>query len=235
MLTSADLETALGSLLLSAAPREVAEAILERSSVRSCERGASLFTEGEPAEHIHIVLAGWVKLFRVTRSGAEAVVAVFTRGGSFGEAPAFQGEPYPVSGEAVTDCRLLAVRAGLLARMVDEHPELGRAMLAATYRHLHTLVAQIEQLKAQTGPQRVAEFLLELCPAGEGACVVTLPYEKTLIAGRLGMQPESLSRAFARLREAGVTISQDHAAIARVDLLRAYVEGDRALRLGQAE
>jgi hypothetical protein len=42
---------------------------------------------------------------------------------------------------------------------------------------------------------------------------VTLPYDKVLIAGRLGMKPESLSRAFARLKDQGVTISQNVAEI----------------------
>jgi len=57
---------------------------------------------------------------------------------------------------------------------------------------------------------------------------LTLPYDKTLIAGRLGMQPQSLSRSFNRLREIGVTIAQNQAAIADVELLRDYVLRDRS-------
>jgi CRP-like cAMP-binding protein len=91
------------------------------------------------------------------------------------------------------------------------------------------LVAQIEALKAQTGAQRVAEFLLELAPCTGGRCEVTLPYDKVLIAGRLGMKPESLSRAFARLKEQDVTIRQNVAIIGDVAILRDYVEEDPAL------
>ena len=65
-------------------------------------------------------------------------------------------------------------------------------------------MAEIEQLKARTGAQRLAEFLLELCPVESGSCAVRLPYDKALIAGRLGMKPESLSRGFSRLRKVGV-------------------------------
>ena len=102
-------------------------------------------------------------------------------------------------------------------------------MLTATYAHLHTLVAQVEQLKAQTGPQRVADFLLELARAPVGSCSVELPYDKVLIAGRLGMKPESLSRAFAKLRDQGVRIQQNSAEIEDVESLRGYAERDRAL------
>ena len=52
---------------------------------------------------------------------------------------------------------------------------------------------------------------------------MALPYDKVLIAGRLGLRPESLSRAFARLREHGVTIRNTNAAIASVDALRALL------------
>ena len=75
----------------------------------------------------------------------------------------------------------------------------------------------------------MAEFLLELSDCREGACTVTLPYDKVLIAGRLGMKPESLSRAFAKLRGFGVSVHQNHAKIADVSRLRDYAEEDPAL------
>ena len=86
----------------------------------------------------------------------------------------------------------------------------------------------MEQLKARTGAQRVAEFLLELAGATHGFCEVTLPYDKVLIAGRLGMKPESLSRAFARLREYGVTVRHNNAAIADIAVLRELSDEDPA-------
>ncbi|HSM18949.1 MAG TPA: helix-turn-helix domain-containing protein, partial [Hyphomicrobiales bacterium] len=101
---------------------------------------------------------------------------------------------------------------------------------ASTSRQMHQLVRQIEQLKAHTGVQRVAEFLASLCPVEEGACTIGLPYDKALIAGRLGMKPESLSRAFARLRGIGVRVDQNTAAISDVARLRNYVDEERGRR-----
>lgn len=102
------------------------------------------------------------------------------------------------------------------------------AIVSSTFRHLHSLVGQVEQLKAHTGAQRVAEFLLELTDCQSGSCTITLPYDKTLIAGRLGMQPPSLSRAFNRLEPQGVKISQNLATIADVGKLREYTQDDRS-------
>lgn len=228
MVTNADQEIAKQSILFASLPGDLADTLLERATIQSYDHGATIFLQGEPAASVHIVLDGWVKLFRITPNGAEAVVGIFTMGRSFGEAAAFQGDVYPVAAEAVTDCRLLQVRAALILETMKSRPELATAIVASTFRHLHSLIAQVEQLKAHTGAQRVAEFLLELCPVDEGACAVTLPYDKILIAGRLGMKPESLSRAFVRLRQTGVMVKQNHAAIADVAKLRDYVEEDRA-------
>jgi len=103
------------------------------------------------------------------------------------------------------------------------------SILASTFSHLHSLVVELEQLKARTGAQRVAEFLLTLCHSKEGSCSVVLPYDKVLIAGRLGMKPESLSRAFSRLKPFGVKIKKNHAIIEDITRLQSYAEVDPAL------
>lgn len=217
------------SILLAALPPPVSDALLAHAHVRAFERGTTIFLRGERATGIYIVLEGWVKLYRIAPSGTEAVVGVFTKGASFGEAVAFRHDIYPVSAEAVTDCTLLRIEADAFLRMIRDNPEIAVSILSATYLHLHGLVAQIEALKAQTGAQRVAEFLLELAPCKQGACDVTLPYDKALIAGRLGMKPESLSRAFGRLKDQGVVVRQNVAEISDVVALRDYVEADPAL------
>ena len=217
------------SLLLSSAPEHVVDKVLREARVRSYERGETIFLQGDQATAIYIVAAGWVKLYRVAPSGAEAVVGVFTKGRSFGEAVAFRTDVYPVAAEAVTDCSLIRIEADSLLRQIRESPEIAISILSATFVHLNGLVAQVEGLKAQTGAQRIAEFLLDLAPCSAGACEVTLPYDKVLIAGRLGMKPESLSRAFARLKDQGVTIRQNVAQIADIAVLREFVEEDPAL------
>lgn len=203
--------------------------LLKDARIRNVCRGELLFTQGDEVTAFYVVLDGWMKIFRLTPSGEEAVVGVFTRGQSFAEAAAFTGGLYPASCEAATDGRLLRVSSNNLLQHIRKSPDVGLAMLASTSRHLHMLVRQIEQLKAHTGAQRVAEFLASLCPVEEGSCTIGLPYDKVLIAGRLGMKPESLSRAFARLRAIGVRVEQHTAAISDVAALRRYAEEDRGL------
>jgi CRP-like cAMP-binding protein len=221
-------EIAKASLLLKNAPAELVDPLLESARATKHTRGETIFIQDDPADAIYIVASGWIKLYRIAASGAEAVVGTFTKGHSFGEAVALRSARYPVSAEAVTECELITINAGALIRMLESNPKIAIAMLTATYAHLHSLVAQVEQLKSRTAPQRVAEFLLELCEQDCRSCQVILPYDKMLIAGRLGMKPESLSRAFAKLKAQGVTIKQNAAEIADVEALRDYVHEDPA-------
>ncbi len=216
------------SPILAGASDEVAAQVLSTARLRRFDRGATIFLQGERASAIYIVAEGWVKLYRIAPNGNEAVMGVFTRGRSIGEAVAFRHDVYPVAAEAATDCELIRIEADAFLRLLHEDPGIAVSILSATFAHLHGLVEQIEQLKARTGAQRLAEFLLELAPCPSGACEVTLPYDKVLIAGRLGMKPESLSRAIARLREFGVTVRQNHAEIADIDTLRDYADEDPA-------
>jgi CRP/FNR family transcriptional regulator, dissimilatory nitrate respiration regulator len=223
-LDDSDFRVVRATPIFSGLPPAALDALLREAVTKPVTRGETLFVQGDPVTSFFVVLEGWVKVYRLTRSGSEAVVAVFTRGQSFAEAAAFTGGKFPASGEAVTEGRILKLASGNLLRLIRESPDIGLSMLASTSMHLHMLVQQIEQLKAHTGAQRVAEFLLSLTDAASGDCRISLPYDKVLIAGRLGMQPESLSRAFGKLKPFGVRIDQNVATIEDILSLKGYVE-----------
>lgn len=227
-MTPVELETARKSALLANLPPPLQEKMLEGSQIQTADTGQTLFLQDEPADALFIVLDGWIKLYRIAASGAEAVVSVMTRGRSFGEAVALRGLNYPVAAEAITPSRLLRLDALRIRHHLQSDPVMATSMLAATFVHLQHLVEQIEGLKARSGVQRVAEFLLDLAPCTEGECSVALPYNKALIAGRLGMKPETLSRAFARLRDHGVRIDAARAHIEDMDRLRQLTAEDPA-------
>jgi CRP/FNR family transcriptional regulator, dissimilatory nitrate respiration regulator len=183
--------------------------------------------QDDPATAFFIVISGWVKLYRSNPAGDEAVLETMTAGNSFAEAVAFTGNRYLATGEAVTDARVARIPADHIVRCIREHPDIALAMVASISQHMHYLVQQVEQLKAQTGVQRVAEFLASQAMAEQGQCAFALPYDKMLIARQLGLMPESLSRAFARLRAIGVTVNASQVVIEDVARLRQLAADDR--------
>jgi CRP-like cAMP-binding protein len=192
--------------------------------------GDTIFRQGDPAVSFFIVVDGWIKLYHITESGKAAVIYVFTKGESIAEAVAFTGQSYPAAGEAVSDARVVRIPAAHIIKCIRDTPDIAFAMIASTSLHLHRLLEQVTQLKVQSAVQRVAEFLVSLCPSGKSPCTIALPYEKILIAGRLGVTPESLSRAFAKLKSAGVEVHDLQVIVSDVDALRRVATGNRRAR-----
>jgi CRP/FNR family transcriptional regulator, dissimilatory nitrate respiration regulator len=210
--------------LFGAMSQEIAQSIIGKQSVRTYEKDTPLFRQGEPATSFFLVLDGWVKLYRITPDGNEVVVGIFKRGETFAEAAIFLGGRYPVSADVVTPSRLLRFDGEALRRRIREQPDLALSMLASASYHLKALVEQIEKIKILSAPQRIADFLIGLSPVREGPVTVDLPYEKALIANRLGMKPESFSRAMAKLRPLGVSVDRERVTVADVQLLVRFVE-----------
>ncbi len=224
-----DLQIIRTTRLFGALGRETTRDLLQGTVPRSYTKGQLLFQHGDPADAFYVVLSGWVKVFRSTPSGEEAVFGVFTKGETFAEAALFLGGTYPASAEVVEDARLLSVRGSPFRERLLGRPEICLNMLGSMSIHLHRTIAEVEQLQTRSSAQRVAHFLLGLCPVREGSAVVTLPYDKSLIASRLGMKPESLSRALSRLRSLGLNVDGNRVVIPEVSNLVSFCEA-RAMR-----
>lgn len=197
--------------------------VAETAQARAYPKGRMIFQRGDQADYFYVVLDGWVKVFRETPDGDEALLNIFSRGDTIAEAAAFMGAGYPASAEVVDDCRLVALESKRVISMIKEEPDVALNMLASMSRHLHFLIHEIEGLKTRTASQRLIGFLLRRCPNETGPCVFELPYDKNLIATRLGIQPQSLSRLLGRLREFGVSTNQNTVHIDDIARLRDFI------------
>jgi CRP-like cAMP-binding protein len=201
--------------------------LIAPATALTLRHGECLYHQGDLATAFYIVVDGWMKLYRITMGGEEAIIHVLTKGESLPESAALTGAHHAATAEAISDIRILRIPGDYLVRCIREMPDIAIAMIASSSRRLQRLVQDIEHLKAQTGIQRVAEFLASLCPPGAGPHTITLPYDKTLIAGRLGLKPESLSRAFAKLRGVGVEIHASHVVVNKVSKLKCLATSER--------
>jgi len=72
-----------------------------------------------------MVVEGWVKVFRTTAAGDEAVIGIFTRG-QFAEVAALARDAYPAHGQAVTDVRLAEIPIERIITAISRDPETAR-------------------------------------------------------------------------------------------------------------
>jgi CRP-like cAMP-binding protein len=172
--------------------------------VETFDDGATIFRQGDRALFVVLVLDGYVKLSRTAACGDETLINICAIGESLYEALTPDGEVYRVGAEAIGNASVMKLPVARFRQALRDSSSLAGAVIEETARKVSALIGEIESLKGLNADQRLARFILSLCPQGEDACTFRLPYDKRLIAARLGVKQETLSRAFAKLRDIGV-------------------------------
>ncbi|OAN51125.1 protein kinase [Paramagnetospirillum marisnigri] len=199
---------------------EVLNRLLADSNTISRRRATLLFGAGDEADCFYIVLDGAVKLFALSQDGRETIVEIFGPGTSFAEAAMLATGRFPLHAEVIEDASLIRVgRRAFLHTLHSDHA-LAYRMLAGLVKWNRRLATEIHDLKLRTPWQRVAEFLLAQTGVVEGQADISLPFNKEVLASRVGIRRESLSRVLGRLRALGVQTSGNAVRIEDVATLR---------------
>jgi len=205
-LTSSDRAILLCSRFFGRLPHATVEAILEGATLSSHEEHDVLFRQGDSIDDVFFVISGLVRLYRLGKEGREADVAVFPKGEMFAENAMFLGRRATASAEAAEASIILRLDGRKLRQLAAVDPEVGQALI----EHLCHRGKMTEDLLAEdrllTAPQRVASYILSHCPNGSTSFSFRLPFQKNVLAGKLGLAPEALSRAFSTLRLSGVSV-----------------------------
>ncbi|MDO5495329.1 MAG: Crp/Fnr family transcriptional regulator [bacterium] len=189
-------------------------------------RGELLHVAGDDVAQLVVVHTGALKLVHASASGRERLLRVAGPGEVVGEHSFLTGGAPDYYAEAAEETRLCVFAHADLARLVAEFPAIGVEML----RSLSNRLVESERLlaleKADVGA-RLAAYLLRLPDAASRTGrTVRLPLAKKDIASYLGTTPESLSRALARMQNAGiVSVEGERVTVLREDALEALGEG----------
>lgn len=181
--------------------QQLAAAVREKS----LNKGEMLFQKGDPAKGFYLVLSGQIKLAFSSAQGNEKVVDILGPRQSFGEAVMFMNRPYPVFAEALSNAAVLHIPQSVVFELLEKDASFARSMLAGLSLRLHTLVNDVEAYSLRSGTERVIGYLLQNQGSSHnGPLEVELATSKQVIASRLNLTPETLSRVFHELSNAGL-------------------------------
>lgn len=208
-------------------PDDLLLEIDEISTIETAEPGQELCAEGALPSCLYYVLDGQVALSTAAPDGTTAVIEVTHPPGSFPLAALVIQCPSLQAARPVTRVRLLAIKEAPLRSLLDRAPKLALALLHSLSKDFRNLVLQVRDLKVRTTAQRLGCYLLTLVPDPSATeAVIRLPFEKGLLAARLGCRQENLSRAFAALRELGVETRGARVTLRDIPRLTAYAMPD---------
>lgn len=136
------------------------EALLSRSIFKSYSEGATLFLQGEEANHLFILIKGLIELTIKTKEQAQFVASKIEKEGAvFGTASLMEPFQYNVSATCIKPSEVLMINAKWLRERMKEDPKMGleimKKLATLYFSRLNTLRVGvsnfIKEFKEKTG------------------------------------------------------------------------------------
>lgn len=173
------------------------EILANSAQVHRLLKNQFLYRRGDAATGVYLVAVGQIKAsIPVARSRHGKVIEMFGAGDSFGEPLMLLNHPHIVDAQALDDSVVVWLDKRDIEQILSLEAEFSLKMLKSVSLRFETLLHDIETVSTHSASERVADYLLKQPRQGTQT---QLKFSKCLIASRLGLQAESLSRALQRL------------------------------------
>jgi CRP-like cAMP-binding protein len=168
-----------------------------RAQRRQAQAGELIVRRGERVPGLLVVQSGLVKLS--IKGESERVLRLVAPGETFGEAALILDQPLLVDAGAVTPTDLVIVPAEPILSLFERDARFARALLVTVCQRLQAVVADFESAVVHGAAERLAAYICSL-----GKETASLPAPKAVIASRLGMTKETLSRLLRTFIDQGL-------------------------------
>src|SRR4030065_1640511 len=154
--------------------------------VAKCAKGDYIFLECDSPRNLYVVVQGEVKLLKQTEDGREMIVEMAYPGEIFGEEAIFDGQPYPMTAQALTDVEPLAISRTDFFTFLRDNPDLALEIITELGTRLREAQNTIRALAMERVEWRIARILLILSRkagvVGEDGVSIDLPLPRQEIA-----------------------------------------------------
>lgn len=181
------------SLFKMLSERQLEEVAVNTTSMR-VNPNMCVVTQGDLAQGTFWVVYGQVKIVLYTKQGSEKILEILGKGTCFGLGEMLLEQPHLAFVKTTTNSMLLHTDRETMLQIAQENFGFARELMTCVGRQFYGLVRDIESY-SQTARQRLAGYLLRQSRR-QTSDNIELVANKTLIASRLSLAPETLSRLF---------------------------------------
>lgn len=183
---------------------EAVAALAAAATVRDVARGTLLASEGDAADSFGVVIEGRVRVFYLAADGKQVTFETVESGQPIAAVAALAGTRYPATVESATPATIAWLPREALFGLMEREPAVARNIVANLANRVVNFTSVVQTLSMDV-PARVARYVFQRAlsqgrPTTRGV-QVDLGMPKGELAMALGTVPETLSRAFHKLRE----------------------------------
>jgi len=188
------------------------QAVLSEARIRQLADGAFFFMESDPAEKSYILLSGKVKLGQLTEVGQQVILGYLIPGRVFGIISILKKVSYPVSAQAVGECRALLWDQATMNQLMDAYPRMGLNALRIMAGQIREFQNTIRDLSTKRVEQRIARAVLRLARQSgrkiEEGVLIDLPLTRQDLAEMTGTTLYTVSRVLTEWETQGLVQSK---------------------------
>lgn len=175
-------------------------------------RGETVFSEGLRPEYFYVVVAGRVKVFKMTPAGKDVILEIFGPGDPLGAVAAYEGQPFPASAVALEDSLMLLVPRDTFFLLLERHPTLARGLLAGLTHRLAELAFRVAELTGGRVEPRFARLFLKMAQEqgrqARGGIFVPVPLSRQELADMTGTTIETSIRIMSRWGKQRIVLTE---------------------------
>ena len=172
---------------------------------KDLKKGEYLFHEGERSKHVFVVASGRVKIVKEFPSGKNAIIGMFSVGGTVAEVAAVDGLPYPASAIALENSLIGLVPSDIFLESLRREPDAAIKVISGLGSKLRKLTDNLGSVATQKVEKRLARFLAKLSSEigviNDDGLLLTLPMTRRDLAEIIGTSFEVVERALKKMRE----------------------------------
>lgn len=189
------------------------EDLCSQGVVYKFDKKEILFRQDDPITHFYVICKGIVHLFQETAEGNLLTNHLRVAGDTINSTPAFLpgNGVHHVHAVAASDSLILDFPISWIRNIVQNNSVVALNLLSALSQRAYNTELEAKNQARMSSHQLLACFLARTCAVeGMDPEGFELPYKKSLIASRLRMMQETLSRTIPKLEECGISIENKH-------------------------
>lgn len=166
-------------------------------------RDKPLFCEGDAAQSYYKVVTGAVRGYRLLADGRRHITEFFLGGDFIGFHTL---ATHAFTAETVRDATLVRYDRRRVDALTARSPRISNCLLARVCTELSHAQTRMLVLSRMTACERLANFLTRMAKRDLAAArdAIALPMSRVDIGDYLGLTTETVCRAFAQLKSAGI-------------------------------
>jgi diguanylate cyclase (GGDEF)-like protein len=125
------------------APATLSAELVELGPEALLEQGAILWKEGDPGDHVVLLLEGFVEVTHEAQEGDVVTLRTLEAGAVLGEIASLDGRPRSATVKACSPCRLVRVPAQDFRALLHRRPELMEELFLTQVDRVRSLTRQV--------------------------------------------------------------------------------------------